>query len=53
MISITTTYINDRTDWYHAQARVLGVSYNSFMSTRLAALSDILRQLAVKGIVAF
>jgi len=53
MITITTTSINNRTDWYQAHALVNGRYYNSFMNTRMAALSDVLRQLAVKGYLTF
>lgn len=52
-MSITTTSVNNRADWYVATATVKGHTYTSFMSSRLAALSDVLRQLAVKGYLTF
>lgn len=51
MITITTSSINGRSDWYHAQATVHGRIYDSFMSTRLGAFMEVARQLAVKGIL--
>lgn len=53
MISITTQSINGRDDWYQASAKVGERYYNSFMSTRMAAFMDVLRQLAVKGYLKF
>jgi hypothetical protein len=50
---ITTVCINNRSDWYQAHAVVNGRTYISYMTTRLAALSDVLRQLAVKGYLHF
>lgn len=53
MITVHTEAINNRSDWFQAMATINGVTYLSHHSTRLSALSDVLRQLAVKGLVAF
>lgn len=49
MITITTNNINGRADWFHAHALVNGRSYDSFMSSRFSAFSEVLRQIAAKG----
>lgn len=53
MLTITTTSVNGRADWYQAHAQVGERYYNAFMSTRMGAFMEIARQLAVKGYLKF
>lgn len=51
MILITTQSINNRGDWYGANAVINGRVFFSFMDSRLEALMDVLHQLAALGYV--
>lgn len=45
MITITTNNVQGRSDWFQASCFLRGVVLTAFASTRLHALTEVLRQL--------